>query len=352
MSTEPPVFPFGALCGQSDLQQVLLLLAVDPRIGGVLLSGPRGMAKTTSARALAAILPEGDFVNLPLGADEEQLIGSLDLDTALQHQRVVFRPGLLARADGGVLYIDEVNLLADTLVDQLLDVSASGVNRVERDGVSHSHPARLALVGSMNPEEGQLRPQLLDRFGLFLQLRDEVSPRERQQIVRRRLAFDEDPEAFAREYAGAQQQLRETVRSARARLGEIAFADADYERVSALCFEAAVEGVRADLVMLRAARAQAALQGRAAIHEADIETVAPWVLAHRRQAPADTPPPPTGQGPEPEQPQETPASSAEPAPGEGEARERDAANDWGAMPAQPVAPAAVKSVRPLSAKKP
>ncbi|MDO6461730.1 AAA family ATPase [Granulosicoccaceae sp. 1_MG-2023] len=351
MNKTVPVFPFTALCDQPDLQKVLLLLAVDPRIGGVLLSGPRGMAKTTSARALAEVMPEGSFVNLPLGADEEQLSGSLDIDSVLQEKRLAFKPGLLAKADGGVLYIDEVNLLADSLVDLLLDVSSSGVNRVERDGISHTHSARIALIGSMNPEEGQLRPQLLDRFGLYLQMPETLSVQTRQTIVRQRLAFDADPQGFVAAHAQALQMLRRELQAARERLEQIAFSDENHEQVARLCFEGGVEGVRADLVLLRAARAHAALNQRSVILSQDISAVAGWALAHRRQdnpstAQAPTSAPPSGTGAN---------SAADSAPGEGAAhgqtRNADGA-DWGSLPSQPVAPAALKSVRPLQAKKP
>ena len=267
-------FPFTALHGQSQLQTALLLATVDPLIGGVLIEGPRGTAKSTAARALAALLPGGRFVNLPLSTTEEQLVGTLDLEAALQGGEVRFRPGLLARAHEGVLYVDEVNLLPDSLVDLLLDVCASGVNRIERDAISHAHPARFVLIGTMNPEEGELRPQLLDRFGLYVRLDHALSPAERQAIVRTRLAFDEDPAAFIARHAPAQQALAARLAAARAALPQIPFADADYERVAVLCHAAAVEGVRADLVMLRAARAHAALAGRRQIDPADIEAVA------------------------------------------------------------------------------
>ncbi len=214
MTLDTP-FPFTALHGQPLLQSALLLATVDPLIGGVLVEGPRGTAKSTAARALAALLPGGRFVNLPLSASEEQLVGSLDLEAVLQGGEVRFRPGLLARAHEGVLYVDEVNLLADGLVDLLLDVCASGVNRIERDGISHAHAARLTLVGTMNPEEGELRPQLLDRFGLFVRLDNVLPPAERQAIVRARLAFDADPAAFAARHAPAQQALAARIASAR-----------------------------------------------------------------------------------------------------------------------------------------
>ncbi|ASJ71830.1 ATP-binding protein [Granulosicoccus antarcticus] len=280
-------YPFSALHGQAGLQLALLLIAVDPRIGGVLIEGARGTAKTTSARALAEILPEGAFVNLPLGASEEHLAGSLDLDIVLQQGKSSFRPGLLARAHRGVLYVDEINLLADMLVDLLLDVCSSGMNRVERDGVSHQHAAEIVLVGTMNPEEGELRPQLLDRFGLFVNADASISMDMRQRIVRSRMAFDDDPVAFNLHYADQQQKRIAQLVSARQSLSQIVFTDDDYARVARKCHEAQVDGVRADLVMLRASRAMAALKGRLHITDEDIDAVADMVLAHRRKGGAE-----------------------------------------------------------------
>ena len=195
MSTSPS-FPFTALVAQEQLQRALLLAAIDPAIGGVLIAGPRGTAKSTAARALAALLPGAPFVTLPLAASLEQLVGTLNLQDALQNGQVSLQPGLLARAHGGVLYVDEVNLLPDALVDALLDAAASGVNTVERDGISERHAARFVLVGTMNPEEGELRPQLLDRFGLALTLANPQDAATRSAIVRARLAFEANPEAL------------------------------------------------------------------------------------------------------------------------------------------------------------
>src|ERR1700754_4168679 len=215
------VFPFAALLGQTTLQQALLLAAIDPGIGGVLVSGPRGTAKSTAARALAELLPEGQFVTLPLNASEERLAGTLDLQSALRDSTVRFSPGLLASAHRGVLYVDEVNLLPDALVDALLDAAASGVNTVERDGVSHSHAASFVLVGTMNPEEGELRPQLTDRFGLAVSAEGSIAPAQRAEIVQSRLAFDLDPQAFRTRFEESQRILIARLRDARTLLPAI-----------------------------------------------------------------------------------------------------------------------------------
>jgi magnesium chelatase subunit I len=279
-----PIFPFAALLGQDELKQALLLAAVDPGIGGVLVSGPRGTAKSTAARALAELLPDGRFVTLPLNASEERLIGTLDIETVLRDGTVRFSPGLLASAHRGVLYVDEVNLLPDALVDALLDAAASGVNTVERDGVSHSHAASFVLIGTMNPEEGELRPQLTDRFGLMVALQNCFDAQVRQQIVKARLAFDADPHAFREHHARQRQDLVRRIGAARDALPQLAFDDAVHERVSALCIAAQVDGMRADLVMLRAARALAALEAADAVTATHVDRVAHAVLLHRQRA--------------------------------------------------------------------
>lgn len=331
-----PQYPFSALHGQPQLQLALLLAAIDPHIGGVLIEGPRGTAKSTSARALAELLPGQRFVDLPLGASEEQLVGSLDIQAALQNAEVVFKPGLLARADGGVLYVDEVNLLADALVDLLLDVCASGVNRIERDGISHQHEARIALVGTMNPEEGELRPQLLDRFGLFVRLSAQIDPASREAIVRSRLAFDRDPHGFVERQREPQQALIGRLEQARARVGRLDFSDALHRQVSSLCHAAGVEGVRADLVLLRAAAAHAAWLGQEQISDSDVEAVADLVLAHRRKAP----------------PAETEGSAQQEQQQGQQQSPQDSADSWGALPPQAVPTLALSGARPLPKKKP
>jgi magnesium chelatase subunit I len=278
-----PVFPFAALVGQEPLQQALLLAAVDPALGGVLVTGPRGTAKSTAARALAELLPEGRLVTLPLGASEEQLIGTLDIESALRDGGVKFSPGLIAKAHQGVLYVDEVNLLPNPLVDQLLDVAASGVNTVERDGISHRHEARFVLIGTMNPEEGELRPQLTDRFGLSVSADAEIAPRERAEIVTRRLDFDRDPEGFLTRFAEPQAQLIARCAAARTRAASIPLVGAGLALVAERCYAAHVEGVRADLAMVRAARAHAAWNERLEITAEDVDAVAEFALAHRRR---------------------------------------------------------------------
>ncbi len=343
------IFPFSALEGQPSLQAALLLSAIDPLIGGVLIDGPRGTAKSTAARGLADLLDGARLVNLPLATSEEQLIGSLNIEAALQDGRVDFKPGLLAAADNGVLYVDEVNLLPDHLVDALLDVCASGINRIERDGISHQHPARFVLIGTMNPEEGQLRPQLLDRFGLYVRLPPRIEPSVRQRIVQLRLAFDHDPEAFTARYQCAQQELRQRLQQARERVAQIEFTEALASEVAEICFEAQVEGVRADLTLLRAARAHAAWQERDNIADEDLAAVKDWVLTHRLR--------------EPEAGSATSASSNFPA--FGSAQEPASTNHfdsahagqqqtgpdgdqgWGAMPSQAPDIAMVKPTKPL-----
>jgi magnesium chelatase subunit D len=274
-----PQLPLPAVVGQEDAKLALLLLAVEPRIGGVLLRGEKGTAKSTLARGLAALLPgAAPFVELPIGATEDRVVGSIDLGAALTRGEVQFRPGLLAAADGGVLYVDEINLLPDHLVDVLLDVAASSVNRVEREGISHVHPSRFLLIGSMNPEEGDLRPQLLDRFGLAVAVRTARDPAERAAAVRRRLAFDADPSgAVGLEAAGAEEELRQ--RLAAARPGRLS--DGMVEEVSSLCAAMGAEGLRADLTICRAAAALAGWEGRQTVSAADVRRVAPLALAHR-----------------------------------------------------------------------
>lgn len=335
------VFPFTALVGQEVLQRALLLAAIDPGIGGVLITGPRGTAKSTSARALAALLPEAPFVTLPLSASLEQVVGTLDLQAALRDGEVKLQPGLVARAHGGVLYVDEVNLLPDGLVDALLDVAASGLNTVARDGISRQHAARFVLVGTMNPEEGELRPQLLDRFGLSVALANPDTVAQRQAITRARLAFELKPEAVRADHAHAQATLAASVLSAQRLLPGMDWPDDVLQRAAERALQAGVDGVRADLVMLRAARAWAALEGRASVTPADVDAVAELALVHRRHPDAPAP------SRRPEPPPRAPGASnspSSPPPEQAAGNAPEAAGDWGALPPQPQDMARVATV--------
>jgi magnesium chelatase subunit D len=282
-----PTFPFSAVVGQDDVKLALLLNAIDRKIGGVVLRGEKGSAKSTLARGLSALLPgEAPFVDLPVSATEDRVVGSLDLESALTTGARRFHPGLLAEADNGVLYIDEINLLPDHLVDVLLDVAASGVNRVERESMSESHPSRFVLIGSMNPEEGELRPQLLDRFGLALDVESSTDPAERVEAVQRRLAFDVDPEGFATAWSAADEALAR-------RLAETTSGEVPPDLllgISQLCVAMGCEGLRADLVISRAAAALAGWEGRGVATIEDVRRVAPLALSHRhRRSPFDDP---------------------------------------------------------------
>ena len=329
-----PCYPFTAIVGQEPLKLALILAAIDPGIGGVLIQGPRGTAKSTMARALAELLPQGRLVTLPLGATEERLVGTLSLEKVLRRAEVDFSPGLLQAADQGVLYVDEVNLLPDHLVDLLLDVSASGVNIVERDGISHQHPARFVLIGTMNPDEGELRPQLLDRFGLAVSLDAAPEPDERIEIVKRRLAFDADPAGFRRGLESRQRAMITRCQHSRSRLAQIPLNAEIHELVASLCHQANVEGVRADLVMLRAARAHAAWQERPDMVAEDVHAVADLALHHRRKAVS-----------------ESAAQSDGGASGESPTRGHHATGSWGELPPRPVPSGPLREVGPLIKKK-
>ena len=287
MMPSPPIFPFSAVVGQDDVKLALLLNAIDRRIGGVLLRGDKGSAKSTLARALAALLSkDSPFVELPVSATEDRVVGSLDLESALTTGQRRFHPGLLADADRGVLYVDEINLLPDHLVDVLLDVAASGVNRVERESMSESHASRFVLIGSMNPEEGELRPQLLDRFGLAVDVVTSQDSSQRVEAVERRLAFDDDPHSFAATWSVPDLELATRLaKTVPARVSRDLL-----ERISQLCVAVGCEGLRADLVICRAAAALAGWEDREEATVEDVRRVAPLALAHRRRhSPFDDP---------------------------------------------------------------
>lgn len=290
--TGAPVYPFSALVGQDDVKLALILTTIDPSIGGVLLTGEKGTAKSTAVRALADVMPGKVPVRtLPLGATEDRVAGGLDLEASITQGRSVFAPGLLADVDGGVLYIDEVNLLADHLGDLVLDVASTGVNVVEREGFSVRHNTQFVLIGTMNPEEGEVRPQLLDRFGVCVQVKAELDPQQRVELLRRRLAFDADPEGFAQQWADGNAQVTAQIRQARALLPHVVCEQAERRRISTLATEAFVAGLRADIVWTKAARAHAAWQGRDGVGMADVMAVAEFVLRHRRRDAAPPAPP-------------------------------------------------------------
>ncbi|MGI9245488.1 MAG: magnesium chelatase ATPase subunit I [Steroidobacteraceae bacterium] len=322
----PTPFPFSAIVGQDEMKLALLMSAVDPGIGGVLVFGDRGTGKSTAIRALAALLPKMKVVagcrygcdpaaaetcceecrargadamrktrtvsvpvvDLPLGATEDRVVGALDLERALTQGEKAFEPGLLARAHRGFLYIDEVNLLEDHLVDLLLDVAASGENVVEREGLSVRHPARFVLVGSGNPEEGDLRPQLLDRFGLSVEVRTPQDLPTRVEVVRRRDEFDRNPDAYVGKWEREDERWRKRIVKARASLGSVEVPDAVMERAAQLCMSLGTSGLRGELTLMRSARALAALEGARKVDDGFLKRVAPSALRHRlRRDPLD-----------------------------------------------------------------
>jgi magnesium chelatase subunit D len=282
-------YPFSAIVGHDQLRLALLLCAVRPEIGGALIRGEKGTAKSTAVRGLAALLSAatgedgGGLVEMPLGATEDRVIGSLDLQRVLRDGEHAFSPGLLARAHGGVLYVDEVNLLHDHLVDVLLDAAAMGWVHVERDGISHSHEARFVLIGTMNPEEGELRPQLLDRFGLTVDVRASRDVDVRVEVIRQRMAYEADPDAFAERYAEADAQLARRIAAARALVDDVVLPDNELRRIAALCAAFDVDGMRADLVVARTAAAHAAWRGANTVDEQDVRVAAELALPHRRR---------------------------------------------------------------------
>jgi magnesium chelatase subunit I len=314
-----PVFPFTAIVGQDEMKLCLLLNVIDPRIGGVLVMGHRGTGKSTTVRALADVLPmiervAGDpynrslseipkqelhtkktelipvpVVDLPLGATEDRVCGTIDIEKALTSGKKAFEPGLLAQANRGFLYIDEVNLLDDHLVDVLLDVAASGVNVVEREGISIRHPARFVLVGSGNPEEGELRPQLLDRFGLHARITTINKVQDRVEIVKRRREFDFNPDAFLKQWKPQQEALRDKVIRAQSLLPSVTMPDEVLMKVATLCMRLGIDGHRGELTITRAASAYTAFEGRAEVTLSDVRAIAAPALRHRlRRDPLET----------------------------------------------------------------
>jgi magnesium chelatase subunit I len=319
-----PTFPFSAIVGQDDMKLAILVAAVDASVGGVLIFGDRGTGKSTAVRALAALLPKMrcvvgcpyrcdpakpycasgtpcaagrnkaaalvsvPVVDMPLGASEDRVVGALDIERALTQGEKHFEPGLLARANRGFLYIDEVNLLEDHLVDLLIDVAASGENVVEREGLSVRHPARFVLVGSGNPEEGELRPQLLDRFGLSVDVKTPTDLPTRVEVVRRRDAFERDPEAFTARFKKDEDRTRKRITTARTRLPTVVVPDSALERAAQLCMALGTDGLRGELTLIRAARALAALDGVATVGDTQLRQVAAPALRHRlRRDPLD-----------------------------------------------------------------
>lgn len=316
-------YPFAAVVGQERMKLALLLNLIDPALGGVLIRGEKGTAKSTAVRGLTDLLDEvqvsegcpfhcrpghGEIcqscqekeeihtvpytrrvVELPVGATEDRVAGSLSMEQAIKKGEKVFEPGLLAQANGNILYVDEINLLDDHIVDILLDSAAMGVNTVEREGVSYSHPARFVLVGTMNPEEGDLRPQLLDRFGLVVEVRGEQDIALRGELIRRRMDYERDPAGFCGQWAGEQEKLREKVRQAQERLREVNIPDSLYLDAAKIGVALQVDGHRADITLLKAARTLAAYEGAEEAARVHLIRVAPMALSHRmRRTPFDT----------------------------------------------------------------
>ncbi|EUA71453.1 AAA domain family protein [Mycobacteroides abscessus subsp. bolletii 1513] len=330
MASATAGYPLSAIVGHDRLRLALVLSAVRPDIGGVLIRGEKGTAKSTAVRALASVLGSVDgarLVELPIGATEDRVVGSLDLQKVLRDGEHAFSPGLLARADGGVLYVDEVNLLHDHLVDVVLDAAAMGRVHVERDGVSHSYDARFVLIGTMNPEEGELRPQLLDRFGFAVDIHASRDVEVRAEVIRRRLAYEADPAGFVSRYAAEEAELAVRIADARQLLARVVLPDAELRRIATLCAAFDVDGMRADLVVARAAIAHAAWRGAETVGEPDIRVAAELALPHRRRRdPFDEP------GLDPDQLDQAMRDSAPPQDQDGEDPDPDPDGPGGGAP--------------------
>jgi len=311
------IYPFTAIVGQEQMKKALLLNAINPKIGGVLIKGEKGTAKSTAARALAHLLPDrlvvdgcifgcdpadkkglcldcqkhaGELktkkapmrvVELPISATEDKVVGSLDIEHALKKGEKKFEPGILAQAHRNILYVDEVNLLNDHIVDVLLDAAAMGMNFIEREGVSYEHPAAFILIGTMNPEEGELRPQLLDRFGLCVEIEGIHDPKTRVEVIRRRQKYEDAPEEFIRSYEPQEQELRDRIVRAQALLPQVAVSDEMLLTIAQICIDMAVDGHRADITMMKTAATLAAYNGRTTVGVDDVKDAASLVLSHR-----------------------------------------------------------------------
>lgn len=274
-------YPFTAIVGQEAMKKGLLLNLIHPNLGGVLIRGEKGTAKSTAVRALADLMPDLQVINLPVSATEDRVVGTLDIEHAILEGEKRFEPGILAAAHGNILYVDEINLLDDSIVDALLDAAAMGVNTVEREGISHSHPSRFILVGTMNPEEGELRPQLLDRFALSVEVQGERDVQSRMEVVRRRLSFELDPTVFRRSYEREQAELYELIMGAQERLKQIDPSEEMLEWAVTVGIRLEVDGHRSDITLIKTAMALAALAGRSRVLQEDLMEAAMFVMPHR-----------------------------------------------------------------------
>lgn len=308
-------FPFTAIQGQDAFKKALVLVLIDPALGGVLAVGDRGAGKTTLIRSLADLMTEEQthfpFINLPIGATEDRLLGHVNVERLINQKQEQILPGLLAQADQGILYVDEINLLNDYLMDVLLDASSSGSYHLEREGLSRRFDSRFILIGSMNPEEGSLRPQLRDRFGLSVAVNASTLPEDRVKIIQNRLAFDQNPEAFISTHRPAQEQLKAQIINARKQLEKVQVSEENLEQSVAIALSHQVEGLRADILLVKAARALAAFHNRLKLTEEDLNEVAPLVLQHRSNSPDE---PQNNPSPQNNQPQEAPQNTDAPTP--------------------------------------